>query len=180
MLDSRLKGCDFESWEGRQRIFFSRVNFLCWLLFGVHFTPMLQQWLVKDPGHSAKGADGRLHLNTHTPLTQRSQSGLTVPLTRHSVGTYPAMSSQATFQGTWPQSPQLAEPLWTDPGLKSGIRVRKRISTQKKAQAGNEWSNILPKSLQARKKPPSSPINQAKLVLIQERWPWHGNIRGKV
>ena len=27
----------------------------------------LRQWHVKDPGHSAKRAGGRLHLNTHTP-----------------------------------------------------------------------------------------------------------------
>ena len=32
---------------------------------------MLPQWHVKDPDHSAKNAGGRLHLNTHTPLTQR-------------------------------------------------------------------------------------------------------------
>ena len=60
------------------------------------------------------------------------------------------------------QSSQLAEPLWTDPGVKSGISVRKIISikttttttttTKNKALAGNEWSNILPKSSQARKK----------------------------
>ena len=50
------------------------------------------------------------------------------------------------------QSSQLAEPLWTDPGLKSGISVRKLISTKKKAQAGNELPNILPKSLHAGKK----------------------------
>ena len=31
-----------------------------------------------------------------------------------------------------PQSPQLAEPLWTDPGLKSGISVRELIFTWKK------------------------------------------------
>ena len=57
---------------------------------------------------------------------------------------------------TWPQSPQLAEPLWTDPGVKSGISVRELISTlkNKRALAGNEWSNILPQSLHARKKPP--------------------------
>ena len=56
------------------------------------------------------------------------------------------------------QSSQLAEPLWTDPGLESVIRVRELISItktkQKKAQAGNELSNILPKSWHARKKPP--------------------------
>ena len=50
------------------------------------------------------------------------------------------------------QSFQLAEPLWTDPGLKSGISFRDLIYTFKKAQAGNELSNILPKSLHARKK----------------------------
>ena len=72
-----------------RRIFFFRVNFVCWLLFGVRSTPVLPQWHVKDPGHSAKSAGGRLHLNTHTPLTQRSRSGLTMPLSRHSLGTYP-------------------------------------------------------------------------------------------
>ena len=49
---------------------------------------MLTQWHVKDPGHSAKRASGRLHVDTHTPLTQRSRSGLTMPLSGHSVGTY--------------------------------------------------------------------------------------------
>ena len=41
---------------------------------------------------------------------------------------------------TWPQLSQLAEPLWTDPGIRSGISVRKPISTfkkKKKAQEGN-------------------------------------------
>ena len=71
-----------------RRIFFSRVNFVCWLLFGVRSTPVLPQWYVKDPGHSAKSAGGRLQLNMNIPLTQRSRSGLTMPLSRHSVGTY--------------------------------------------------------------------------------------------
>ena len=51
------------------RIFLSRVNFVCWLLLDVLSFPMLPQWHVKDPGHSAKSAGGRLHLNTHSPLT---------------------------------------------------------------------------------------------------------------
>ena len=53
-----------------------------------------------------------------------------------------------------PQSSQLAEPLWTDPSIKSEISVHDLIFTLKKAQAGNEWLNILPKSSQARKKSP--------------------------
>ena len=32
--------------------------------------PKLLQWHVKDPGHSAKSAGGRLHLNMCIPLTQ--------------------------------------------------------------------------------------------------------------
>ena len=90
------------SYPGRSGgiIFFSRVNFAWWLLFGVRSTPVSPQWHVKNPGHSAKNAGGRLHLNTHTPLTQRSRSGLTMSLCRHSVKTYPETSSHATCQGT--------------------------------------------------------------------------------
>ena len=41
---------------------------------------------------------------------------------------------------TRPQSSQLAEPLWTDPDLKSGISVRELISTlkKKKKNAGGD------------------------------------------
>ena len=81
-------------------IFFSRVNFVCWLLFGVRSNPVLPRWHVKDPGHPAKSAGGRLHLNTHTPLTQQSWSGLTMPLSRQSVGTYQETSSHGSRQGT--------------------------------------------------------------------------------
>ena len=62
--------------------------------------PVLLQWHVKDPGHSAKSAGGRLHLNTHTPLTQQIQSGLSMPLSRHSVGTNQETSSYASRHGT--------------------------------------------------------------------------------
>ena len=63
-----------------------------------------------------------------------------------------------------PQSSQLAELLWTGPDLKSGTSVHGLFSTFKttKAQAGNEWSNILPKSSQTRKKKPTiTPIEAA-------------------
>ena len=36
--------------------------------FGIRSNPVLPQEHVKDPGHSAKTAGGRLQLNTHTPL----------------------------------------------------------------------------------------------------------------
>ena len=116
---------------------------------------MLPQLHTKDLGHSVKSADGRSHVNTHNPLSQGSRSGLTI-LFEHSVRTYQGNELTRNSSGnTRPQSSQLAGPLWTDPCLKSGISVRVLISTlKKKAQAQNEWSNILPKSLQVRKKPP--------------------------
>ena len=79
---------------------FSESTLCTGSLFGVYSTPMLPQWHIKDPSHSAKSAGDRLHLNMHTPLTQPSRSGLTMPLSRHSVGTYQETSSHATRQGT--------------------------------------------------------------------------------
>ena len=81
------------------RFFFSRVSFVCWLLFGVRSIPVLPQWHIKDPSHCAKSAGGRLHLNMHTPLTKWSQSGLTMLLSRHSLETYQETSLHATHQG---------------------------------------------------------------------------------
>ena len=75
---------------------------------------------------------------------------------RHSVGTCQRNElTRNSSRNTQPQLSQLAEPLWTDPGLSSRISVNELISTlKKKAQVGNELLNILPKSSHARKKPP--------------------------
>ena len=81
-----------------KRIFLSRANFLCWLLSGVRSAPVLSRWHAKDPGHSAKSAGGRLYLNTHAPTTKQNQSGLTMPLSRHSVGTYKGISLHQYMQ----------------------------------------------------------------------------------
>ena len=96
------------------------------------YVTMLLQWHVKDPGHSAKSAGGRLHLNTHTPLTHQGRSGLTMLLSRQSAGIYQEMSSGNWSGNTLLESSELAEPLWTDPGLKSGISLRELIATLKK------------------------------------------------
>ena len=139
------------------RIFFSRVNLVCWLLSSISSTPMLPQWHVRDPGHSAKSAGGRLHLNTHTPLTHGSQSGRTMPLSMQ-CGKISGHEFTRTLSGnTRSQWSHLTKPLLTDPGLKSGISVRNLISTLKKTpkneHAGNELSNILQKPSHAMKKP---------------------------
>ena len=111
-----------------ERIFF----FLCRLLFGVRSNAVLSQWQVKDPCDSSKTAGDRLHLNTHTPLTRRSLRGLII-LSRHSVGTSQENElTRNSLGNVCPYSFQLAESLWTYQGVKSGISVRKLISSLKK------------------------------------------------
>ena len=79
---------------------FSLINFCVLTLIRCPFHLRGTTVARKGPGHSAQSAGGRLHLNTHTPLTQRSRSGLTMPLSRHCLGTYLETSSHATRQGT--------------------------------------------------------------------------------
>ena len=39
--------------------------------------------------------------------------------------------ARSSSENARPQSSQLADPLWNDPGVKSGIAVRELISTKK-------------------------------------------------
>ena len=73
-------------------------------------------------------------------------------LSRHSVGTYQEMSSHATHQGTLGfKSSQLAEPLWTDPGIREELHFENK-------SAGMEWMiEHSPKILASEEKPPPPP-----------------------
>ena len=68
------------------RIFFSRVNCVCRLFIPCPLHPRDTAAARKRLRSFCQNAGGRLHLNTHSPLTQRSRSGLTMPLSRHNVG----------------------------------------------------------------------------------------------
>ena len=70
-------------------------------------------------------------------------------LSRQNVGIYKETRSQSS---------QLAEPLWTDPGLKTGISVCELISTLKKAQTRNKLSNNLKKILKREEKATATTI----------------------
>ena len=64
-----------------------------------------------------------------------------------------------------PQSSQLAKPLWTDPGLKSGTGVHELISTSE-VQAGNESPSNLPKKSSHARQNPSSPVKMRKHLTL--------------
>ena len=79
-----------------------------------------------------------------------------MPPSRHSVETYHETGSHASRQGTLGHSPLSSlRHCGLIPAKESGVTVRDLISIKKNkktAQAGNESSNILPKSSHARKK----------------------------
>ena len=64
------------------------------------FQPFVTAVAHKKKTVTAQSADGMLHLNTHTPLTQQSWSGLTMPLCRHIMGIYLETSSHVSREGT--------------------------------------------------------------------------------
>ena len=115
-----------------------RQSELCVLtLIRSSFHPRVTAETRKRSRSFCQSAGGRLHLNTHTPLTQRSQSGLTMLPFRHSVGNLTANGLTRNLSGNIrPQSSQPAELLWTDSGINSGIG--ELISTLKKTSAGRE------------------------------------------
>ena len=100
---------------------------------------MLPQWYVQDPGHSAKSADGKLHLNTHPHTLEPTKSEWADYVAVQAKCRYLSRNepTRNLSGNVRPQSSQLAEPLWTDAGLKSEISVRELISTFKKS-AGRE------------------------------------------
>ena len=134
-------------------MFFSKVTFLCWPLLSVRSTRVFPQW---HAGLPAKSTGVRLHVDTHAPFTPWSWSGSTMPLFRHSEGTY---QERAYTQFIREHSATVISARWASvdwPGVESGISARKVISTKKKRKksAGGEWVvEHSPKSSQVRKKP---------------------------
>ena len=86
-----------------------------------------------------------------------------MPLSGHSVGTYPETSSHATCQKTFGHSRLSSHMSWHKESnycAPANLHFKKK---KKKAQAGNEWSNILPKSWQARGKATTTTITTTTL-----------------
>ena len=94
------------------------------------FHPCVTEVARKRPRSFGQNCNGRLHLNTYTPSTQQSRSALTMLFSR-SAETYQGNKlTRNSSECARPQSSSLTEPLWSEPGLKSGIGVRELISTE--------------------------------------------------
>ena len=62
------------------RVFFYRVKFSVLTPIRCPFHPVLPQWHVKDPDHSARSTGDRLHLNTHTTFTNTKSEWADYPV----------------------------------------------------------------------------------------------------
>ena len=96
--------------------------------FGVHSTPVLLQWHIKDPSH-CQNCSGRLH-----PWPNKVGVGWLCRCPGIVCGNLSGNELPHKLSvSTEPQSSQLAEPLWTL-CWKSGMGVGERISTEKKKE----------------------------------------------
>ena len=133
------------------KILFSRVNFV-WCPFHPRVTAVARK---RPRSFCQKCREQITHKHAHIldpTKSERADHAAVQALWWNLSGNELTRNSSGN---TWSQLSQPAEPLWSDPGIKSRISSRELISTlKKKSQAGNKWSNILPKSSQARKKPP--------------------------
>ena len=94
---------------------------------------MLPQWHVKDPGHSAKSAGVQVtskHAYTLDPMKSEWADYAAVQKYYGNLSGNELTGNLS--RSSWPQLSHLAESLWTEPGLSSGISMRELISTLKK------------------------------------------------
>ena len=162
--DSWLKGCEFESQQEQWNNFLLQSS-LC------PFHPRVTAMARKRPRSFCKKCRWQVtpkHSYTLEPLKTEWADYAAV---QAECGNLSGNKLTCNWSGnTRLQSSQLAEPLWTDPGLNSGISLCELISTlKKKAQVGNELSNILPKSLHARKN--SLPIQIIEICIYVSAQP---------
>ena len=96
---------------------------------------MLPQWHVQDPGHSAKKCRWQVtpkHAYTHDPIDSEWADYAAAPA---------QCGNLSGNELTHNLSSQLTKPLWTGPGIKSGISVRELISTKKKKERKKKKKN---------------------------------------
>ena len=101
---------------------------------------MLPQLHVKDPGHFAKKCRWQITPKHAYPLDSTKSEWADYAAVQAKCGNLSENELTGNSSGNIrPHSSQLAEPLWTDLGVKSGISVCKLISTlKKKKSAGGE------------------------------------------
>ena len=135
--DSWSKSCKFESWQERQQNLLLQSQLCVLTLTQCPFHSRVITVACKRPQSFCQKCRWQNIPKHAYTQTQCSLSGLC-----HCPGiVWDLTGNELTCNSSgniWSQLSQLTEPLWTDPGQKSGISVHEL--------ARNELSNILPKS----------------------------------
>ena len=98
--DCWLKDCEFESRQKRWENFLIQSQLCVLTLIQCLFHPLVTPVACKRPRSFCKKCRWQVTLKHAYTLTQQSQIGLSMPLCRHSVGTYKETSSHSTHQET--------------------------------------------------------------------------------
>ena len=137
------------------------------------FHPRVTAVARKRPGHSAKSAGSRFHLNTHTPVANEVGVGW---LCRRSCKVREPIRKRVHTQLVWEHPATVISAPWAAVGWsyrKSGIRALEPISTSKKkkkekCRQGMKGRTFSQKFSQARKWPPQNTLfGQSAACLIQ-------------
>ena len=86
--DSWSEGCKFKFRQERQENFLLQCLLCVLTLIQCPFHPRVTAVVHKRPWSFCQKCRWQVNLSTHTPLTQQTRIGLTMLLSRHSVGTY--------------------------------------------------------------------------------------------
>ena len=158
--DSWSKGCEFKSWLKQQENVLLQSQLCVLTPIPCLFHPNVTTMARKRPWSFLQKCRWQVTPKHEYILDSTKSEWADYATVQAQCGNLSGNKlARNSSENTWSQWSQLTEPLWTDPGLKSGIRVHELISTlKKKKQVEYECSNIppLPKSLQARIKQPQT------------------------
>ena len=183
--DSWSKGCWFESRQERRENFLLHCQLCVLTLIRCPFHPRVTAVARKRPRSFCQKCRWQVTPKHACTLNPTKSKWADYAAVQAQSGNLSGNELTRNLSGNIrPQSSQLAEPLWTDFGIKSGISPRELISITKikktfeKAQAGNEWSYILPRSWQARKQPPP-PLSGSRFMsnaITSRTLEWKGEL----
>ena len=137
--DSSSKGCEFESRQERRENFLLQSQLCVLTLFRCPFHLRVTAVARKRPWSFCQKCTWQVTSKLAYTLDPSKLEWADYAAVQAECGNLLGNELTCNSSGnTRSHSSQLAGPLWTDPGLKSGISARELISTLKKKPAGGE------------------------------------------
>ena len=134
--DLWLKGCEFESWQERRENFLLQSQLGVLIFIQCLFLPHVTTVARKRSRSICQKCRWQVTPKQAYTLDPMKSEWADYAAVQALSGNLSGNKLTRSLSGSTPsQSSQLAEPLWTDPGLKSGISVHELISTLKKKKA---------------------------------------------